>query len=125
MTRVLIVDDAIDLGRMLQDALKVTRPEIPITVVPSAEEALLESTRYTFDLLVTDLRLPGMSGLELISKIRLRQPGIKVILITALTPEDRLFRLKEEVHPDIFIRKPISIANFLESVVNLIGAQPP
>jgi CheY-like chemotaxis protein len=122
MKRVLIVDDAIDLGRLLQDALKVSRPETPITVVPSAEEALLEATRFKFDLLVTDLRLPGMSGLELIRKIRGRQPDIKVILITALMPEDRLVRQKDEVHPDIFIRKPLSVMTFLDAVDSLIGA---
>jgi len=127
MKRVLIVDDAIDLGRMLQDALKVTHPEMPITVVPSAEEALLEATRFNYDLLVTDLRLPGMSGLELISKIRARRPLIKVIVITALTPGDRLFRQSEESHSqmDGFIRKPLSVAAFLEMVDSLIGAQPP
>lgn len=95
MKRVLIVDDAIDLGRMLQDALKVMHPEIPITVVPSAEEALLELTRFSFDLLVTDLRLPGMNGLELIRKIRVRQPNIKVILMTALIPRI-LFSVKKK-----------------------------
>lgn len=122
MKRVLIVDDAIDLGRLLQDALKVSRPDTPITVVPSAEEALLEASRFQFDLLVTDLRLPGMSGLDLIRKIRVRQPGIKVILITALMPEDRLVRQKDEVRPDIFLRKPITVGSFLESVESLIGA---
>lgn len=124
MKRVLIVDDAIDLGRMLQDALKVTRPGIPITVVPSAEEALLEATRFSYDLLITDLRLPGMSGLELIGKIRARQPAIKIIVITALAPEDRLFRQTEEVQMDAFLRKPISIAAFIETVDQLIGAEP-
>lgn len=123
MKRVLIVDDAIDLGRLLQDALKVTHPNTPITVVPSAEEALLEATRYQFDLVITDLRLPGMSGLDLIRKIRARQPAIKVILITALMPEDRLVRQKDEVHPDIFIRKPMSVSFFLEAVESLIGVE--
>ncbi len=66
MKRVLIVDDAIDLGRLLQDAVKTAHPEVPILVVPSAEEALLEFSRLTVDLLITDIRLPGMSGLELI-----------------------------------------------------------
>ncbi len=101
------------------------RPEIPITVVPSAEEALLEASRYAFDLLITDLRLPGMSGLDLVRKIRLRLPDIKVILISALDPEDRLVRQKEEVRPDVFIRKPISVAVFLDAVDNLMNSQPP
>jgi CheY-like chemotaxis protein len=125
MKRVLIVDDAIDLGRLLQDALKVNHPDIPITVVPSAEEALLESTRFSFDLLVTDLRLPGMNGLELIRKIRVRQPHIKVILITALMPEDTLFRQKDEVKPEIFMRKPITATGFMDAVDQLIGKPEP
>ncbi len=122
MRRVLIVDDSIDLGRSLQDALKVTYPDISVAVVPSAEEALLVSTRFSFDLLVTDLRLPGMNGLELIRKIRVRQPGIRVILMTALRPEDKLFRQKEEVKPEIFIRKPLTPSVFLDAVEQLIGA---
>jgi hypothetical protein len=64
-----------------------------------------------------------MSGLELIRKIRIRQPEIKIILITALMPEDRLVRQKDEVHPDIFIRKPLSVSNFLEAVDSLIGPE--
>lgn len=121
MKRVLIVDDAIDLGRLLQDALKTVYPDLPITVVPSAEEAVLESTRFTIDLLVTDVRLPGMSGLELIRKIRVRQPNVKVILMTGLAPEDRLLKQKDEVAPDIFIRKPIIPGVFLDAVEQLIG----
>ncbi len=92
MKRVLIVDDAIDLARLLQDAIKTVHPDIPISVVPSAEEALLESTRFTIDVLVTDLRLPGMTGLDLMRKIRVRQPNVKVILMTGLRPEDRLYQ---------------------------------
>lgn len=125
MKRVIIVDDAIELGRMLQDTLRVAHPEIPVTVVPSAEEALLESTRFAFDLLVADLRLPGMSGVELIRKIRVHQPNIRVILITALLPEDPLFRQKEEITPDIFMRKPITVSEFLDAAEQLLRLPAP
>lgn len=124
MKRILIVDDAIDLARLLQDALKIAHPEIPITVVPSAEEALLEASRLTIDVLVTDLRLPGMSGIDLVRKIRVRQPNVKVILMTGLNPDDRLWKQKEEVATDIFLRKPIITSNFLESVDQLLGEGP-
>lgn len=124
MKRILIVDDAIDLARLLQDALKIAHPEVPITVVPSAEEALLEASRLTIDVLVTDLRLPGMSGIDLVRKIRVRQPNVKVILMTGLNPDDRLWKQKEEVAADIFLRKPIITSNFLESVEQLLGEGP-
>jgi CheY-like chemotaxis protein len=125
MKRVLIVDDAIDLGRLLQDALKTVHPDIPISVVPSAEEALLEATRFTLDVLVTDLRLPGMSGLDLIRKIRVRQPNVKVILMTGLRPDDRLYKQKDEATVDIFLRKPIMAPDFLDAVDQLLGEGKP
>ncbi len=43
MDRILIVDDALDLGRLWQTALRTAAPELNIAVVPSAEEALLEA----------------------------------------------------------------------------------
>lgn len=121
MKRILIVDDAIDLARLLQDALKIAHTDVAISAVPSAEEALLEATRLSIDLLVTDLRLPGMTGADLIRKIRVRQPQVKVILMTGLSPDDRLMKLKDEARPEIFLRKPISPTVFLEAVDQLLG----
>lgn len=120
--RVLIVDDAIELGRVLKDTLKTVHPEILVSVVPSAEEALLESGRLNIDLLVTDLRLPGMTGIELVQKIRRRQPNVKVVLITGLAEDDWLVRQRETVAPDAFMRKPISTNEFLAVVESLTGA---
>ena len=58
MKHVLIVDDALDLGRLLQTALVMLDPAMPVVVVPSAEEAILEATRHQLDLLITDLNSP-------------------------------------------------------------------
>lgn len=125
MKRVLIVDDAIDVCRMLQDTLKTTYPEVHVSAMPSAEEALLEASRFTIDLLVVDIRLPGMTGLELVHKIRVRQPQVKVILMTGMTLDERLTQQAEETAPDVFIRKPLHIDAFLDAVEALIGDQMP
>ena len=65
MKRILIVDDALDLGRLWQAAIKAAAPELEIVVVPSAEEALLEANYHSIDLLITDIRLPG----ELVGRV--------------------------------------------------------
>lgn len=124
MKRVLIVDDAIDLGRLFQDALKTAHPGMPITVVPSAEEALLESTRLTIDLLVTDIRLPGMSGIELVRKIRVRQPQVKIFMITGIKLDDRTQKQLDELQVDVFRRKPLGIGDFLDACDELLGFKP-
>lgn len=118
---VLIVDDAIDLGRLLSEALKTANPGIPVRVVPSAEEAILESTRLTIDLLITDIRLPGMTGLDLVRKIRARQPNVKVLVITGLTVDAPLQKQVDELKADAFMHKPMSMPEFLDTTSMLLG----
>ena len=65
MKYITIVDDARDLGRVLQTLMLTITKDLAISVVPSAEEALLYSGQHPIDLLVTDIRLPGISGLDL------------------------------------------------------------
>jgi CheY-like chemotaxis protein len=122
---VLIVDDAIDLGRLLKEALRTANPGLPISVVPSAEEAILESTRLTIDLLITDIRLPGMTGLDLVRKIRVRQPNIKVMVITGLAMDPRLQKQLDEINPDSFMHKPMSVPDFLDNAAALLGLDEP
>ncbi|MCE1255550.1 MAG: response regulator [Anaerolineae bacterium] len=114
MSRVLIVDDAIDLGRLLQTSLTMLHPTPTSAVVPSAEEAILEAMREKVDLLVTDLRLPGMTGQELTERIRSRNPEAKVIMITGLT--DDIVLQQAESQSDILLRKPMEIQDFLAAV---------
>jgi DNA-binding response OmpR family regulator len=119
MSRVLIVDDALDLGKLLQTSLTMIHPTPSSAVVPSAEEAILEALREKVDLLVTDLRLPGMTGQELTDRIRARHPQAKVIMITGMT--DDLVLQKAEAQADVLLRKPMEIQDFLTAVRNCLG----
>lgn len=119
--RVLIVEDSIELGRMLQDALRTAHPGIHVTLVPSAEEAFLESTRLTIDLLVSDIRLPGISGLDLIRKFRVKQPDVKVIVISGLVIEGELQKQVEAIRADALMHKPMRMAEFLDIALAMLG----
>jgi CheY-like chemotaxis protein len=116
MKRVAIVDDSLEIGRWLQTALVQMDSSIQVQVYPSGEEALM-------DVLVTDIRLSGMSGLELIRKIRKRQPGIRVIVITGL-PDLSLRKQTEELEVDGFFHKPMDIPSFLEAVDACLKLEP-
>jgi CheY-like chemotaxis protein len=124
MRHILIVDDALDLGRMLKTALSVLDPTLPVVVVPSAEEALLEADRYPLNLLVADINLPGISGIELVKKIRSNHPHVRVIIITGLSDED-VIREAKELGADAFFRKPIVIAEFTDAVQSCLGLSIP
>ena len=115
MNRVLIVDDALELGRLLRAAISTLDSSISTGVVPSAEEALLDASRYPPALLVADFRLPGMTGFELITKIRTRLPDIKVIVITG-QKDPQLQTQAEGMGVDAFFRKPMEMSAFLDAV---------
>ncbi len=80
--RILIVDDQREVARVLRTSLELSSRSFIVVDVPSGEEALLELGRVEFDVIVVDYRLPGMSGIELMQRVRKTQPDIKAILIS-------------------------------------------
>jgi FixJ family two-component response regulator len=113
--RVLIIDDQHDTRRFLQDALATLDPAIETFAVPSGEEALLEVTQRKAELLIVDLRLPGISGQEMIRKVKQSNPQMKVIIVSGLDNID-LKRIAVEVEAEDFFSKPIDLERFLSSV---------
>jgi DNA-binding NtrC family response regulator len=79
--RVLIVEDDEIFLRPLQRTLEVAGYEVVVT--PSGEEALDALKGDDVDLLLTDKRLPGMDGVELVRRIRAEHPDLAVIVMTA------------------------------------------
>lgn len=100
---------------MLRSSLKLTGQPYTIVDVPSAEEALLELTRGGADVLVTDLRLPGMSGVELLEKARQAIPQIHAIVVTGHPTQEARSRA-DELGVVAFLHKPIRTSHFLEAV---------
>ncbi|MCG8470958.1 MAG: sigma-54 dependent transcriptional regulator [Desulfobacterales bacterium] len=80
--RILIVDDETDMLRLLKRSLE---PELgcDVETASSAEEALLIMADTDFDLVLSDMKMPGMGGAELLKHIREMKKGISVIMMTA------------------------------------------
>lgn len=79
--KVLVVDDNIDLLKLISIRLKPMRFELKTAT--SAEEALSLMSLWSPDLVVTDLQMPGMSGIELFETLHAKNPLIPVIILTA------------------------------------------
>lgn len=113
--KVLVIDDSFDITRVLKSAIFTLDPEIDVAVTPSAEEAMLEISKGNLDLIVTDIRLPGISGLELLRKIRDRHPDVKIVMMSGITDRD-IEEKAREAGADIFLRKPIEMPLFLNTI---------
>src|SRR5438093_8012702 len=81
MTKVLVVDDERKMRRLLQILLE--RMGIDSVAAESGEEALRCFQAEKIDLILTDLKMPGMTGLELLAKLRELDADVPVILLTA------------------------------------------
>jgi len=79
--RILVVDDDEQMQFMLREALTARGFEIEIT--PDAESALESLRQDSFDLVLLDIRLPGLSGIDAIPKILETDPQIPLIMMTA------------------------------------------
>lgn len=111
--RVLIVEDTADIARLISSALEDVDPNLKIIICPSAEEAMLESAREAVQLLITDIRLPGISGTELVRKLSVRNPAMKVILITGLTGA-QIGQQMEGIEPEGFFQKPFELSALID-----------
>ena len=78
--QILIVDDQREMRMVLRSGIESLGAEFQVVDVPSGEEALLEISMREIDLLVADVRLPGISGLELILRARAHKPGMSCLL---------------------------------------------
>src|SRR6185369_5774823 len=94
--------------------------QLDIVDAPSGEEALLEASRRKVDLLVSDYLLPGISGVELMRKVRVRNPDLKIIFISGMTERKAREEMLGAGAVAIF-DKPIPLADFLDAVERSLG----
>jgi two-component system cell cycle sensor histidine kinase/response regulator CckA len=116
--RVLVVDDEPGIrefvDRTLRAAGHVTR-----TAAGGPEALAIADSADPFDLLLTDLRMPEMTGDELARRIRQRQPDIKVLYLTGFS--DQLFKEKGALWAgEAFLDKPSSVVGLLQAVSLLL-----
>lgn len=117
--RILVVDDDFATLDFLRSILELSEGEFEVLGVPSAEEGMLALRRANFNLLVADVRLPGMSGLEMARKAREVSPGIPVIMITGYdSPEAEAEAATLGVVN--YFSKPLDAEDFLNAVFEAV-----
>jgi len=117
---ILIVDDQKDIVRLLHSTLQTLGHALDIVDAPSGEEALLEASRRKVDLLISDYLLPGMSGVELMKKVKVRNPDMKVVFISGMTERKARDEMLNAGAVAVF-DKPIPLADFLDAVERGLG----
>ncbi|MEW6365619.1 MAG: response regulator [Acidobacteriota bacterium] len=115
MTRVLIVDDEAELVRNIANYLGSFGDEFRVSTALTGEDALLILKRGSVDVLVTDVRLPAMDGLDLLRRTMDLSPNTRVLVMTAFaSPDLRSLALREGAQR--FIEKPLDLDDLRKAV---------
>jgi DNA-binding NtrC family response regulator len=84
--RILIVDDEEGLRRFL--SILLSKEGYDVTAVSSGTEALEKFEKHVYDAVITDIKMPGITGIELLQGLRAMDPSIPVIVMTAYASLD-------------------------------------
>ncbi len=120
--RIIIVDSDHKVSNTLRSNLQLSGQIFTIVDTPSGEEAMLELSRGGVDLMITDLILPGISGLELLEKAKKESPDSRAIIVTAKPSVEARDRA-EELGVIAFLTKPLRTSHFLEAVSRALELQ--
>jgi CheY-like chemotaxis protein len=118
--RVIIVDDEMVLGQLLQAAFATLGGSIEVAVVPSAEQASGEISEKDIHLLVCDVKLPGISGLDFTRELKGKLPGLRIILVSGVN-DPQIKEKSISAGADAFFPKPVEMREFLETASRLLG----
>ncbi len=121
-SKLFVIDDDPDIAYVLKHGLQ--KNGFLVDAFTNPEEALrsFESNPHDLCLVISDVRMPGLSGIQLARKIKQINPDIKVVLMTAFEIKDNEFsKVFPSTQVDGFVQKPISIADLTSKILDLIG----
>src|ERR1700677_3543704 len=119
--RILLVEDEDKVARFLTLGLKAER--FAVDRASDGPTGLQFASQNPYDLLIVDLMLPGMNGTELISKVRGRNKGVPIIVLTARDAVDDKVK-NFEAGADDYLTKPFAFAELLVRIKALLRRGP-
>lgn len=120
MKRVLIIEDDIDIAELVSIHLKDLFCEVMHCT--NGEDGLLSATKESLDLIILDIMLPKIDGLEVCRRLRAQEINTPILMLTAKSEEiDKVLGL--EIGADDYLTKPFSIREFIARVKAIFRRQ--
>ena len=120
--KIMVVDDEEDVQLLFRQKFRkeIRRGQIEFQFAFSAKEALdylNNQSENCVVLILSDINMPGMNGLELLKIIKKKFPNLKVFMITAYGDEEN-YRIAIEYGADDYLHKPVEFDNLKERILN-------
>ena len=120
---IMIVDDEEDILLLFKTFLKDNNSLINVNAetFKSSQEALLRFIESHYDLVVIDVRLPGINGIQLCRIMRSIRPDIKVLFISALDSAEEFVTMLPGIGGSDIIKKPFEMEHFIDKVKDILN----
>ncbi len=118
MAHILIVEDDMNLGQVLFQELKGQNHDVELA--GDGEAALARVNKYVYDLMLTDIKLPGMDGIELLKQVKTISPTTIVIVMTGYASVDTAVVAMKNGAQD-FIQKPFGLAEIAQKIEDALS----
>lgn len=115
--QILLVEDDPDLRETLLDVL--SEQGYQVLAVASGQQAVQEASHRNFDLVVTDIRMQGMDGLEALERTRKIQPSVSSLVVSGYASEHETLRALS-LNVGGYLKKPFAVNEFLNAVAELL-----
>ena len=116
---VLVIDDELDIREML--ALGLSLMGYEVLTADGGERALEIVSRHAVDLIVSDLKMPGMDGIEVIAALRRQAPEAVIVVATGYLSEETVAKC-HALGAKECLRKPFTIRELEAVVTGALGA---
>lgn len=115
--RILIIEDDEEMRSLLDDFF--VEEGFETDSISNGYEALGILIKKPFDLIMTDIRMPGLTGLDILPRIKKLQPGVPIIVITAFGSEEVHQRAYER-GATVYLEKPIHFEKLRELIHQMV-----
>lgn len=120
MKKILIIDDELDILDVLERFLSRSG-KYEIHTHSNPDIALNEAKSGNFDLILSDIMMPQVSGLDILDQVKKTNPSIKVILMTAYSNKHKV-DTSNELGVDAYIEKPFTNLRVVEDTISSVIA---
>ena len=116
--KIIVVDDDVIMLQAIKTML--TKEGYQVFATTDAEDAIETIKEEEFDLVISDIMMPYISGIELLSAIKAENKKIPIIIVSALDQKEVILTAFQEGAED-FVKKPISLSELLLRVKRVLG----
>ncbi len=116
--RLLVIDDDISIQRSIRRQLKASSA-LDIDFEENPLMGLRKLGQTPYDLVLCDIKMKPVSGLELLAKIKKRHPALPVIILTGLV-DDQIIEVARRIGSSAFLFKPIRKNELIESIYKIL-----